>query len=137
MSEKGLREQVVKNIINRRSLDEQLSSKTRSANPGTLSGGTKAGGGSNTFVGSIAGLESDDAFSIAPAVLNQMIRQQMPRMQQRHPMLSKARQKSLSKINPDPQTPQEVQAGVLEILKWLSDLLNPNQETTPDPTQGY
>lgn len=132
MSEKGLREQVVKNIINRRLLDEQLS---QSAGSGTKSGGTKSGGGSEVFSDAIAGLEGDDAFSIAPAVLNQMIRQQMPR-----PMLSKARQKSLSKINPDPQTPQEVQAGVLEILKWLSDLLNPNQENVvplPDPKRGY
>ena len=103
MSEKGLREQVVKNIINRRLLDEQLST---SAGAGTKSGGTKSGGGSEVFSNAIAGLEGDDAFSIAPAVLNQMIRQ----------------------------------AGVLEILKWLSDLLNPNQENVvqqQDPTQGY
>ena len=72
MSEKGLREQVVKNIINRRLLDEQLST---SAGAGTKSGGTKSGGGSEVFSNAIAGLEGDDAFSIAPAVLNQMIRQ--------------------------------------------------------------
>ena len=113
MSEKGLREQVVKNIINRRLLDEQ---SWQGAGSGTKSGGTKSGGGSEVFSGAIAGLEGDDAFSIAPAVLNQMIRQQ------------------------NPQTPQEVQAGVLEILKWLSDLLNPNQENVvrqQDPTKGY
>ena len=126
MSAESLREQVIKNIIERHKsvLNEQT--LTTSSDAFTKIGGTKTGGGSEGGKDGIAGLEADTGIKVNPAMMR----------------LSPTQQDFLRKVQPKQRqqiSPQEMagwQEWLQELWKWLEKQRQKNPQKLPYPRQG-